>query len=92
MHEITNQPGAPHDRDDRLQGEVFAALSDWELEFETTGSELAYVVVRTLLKHLERNQGLACMIEFEEKLAEIISEEAAGLRKILNDDFLQRRH
>lgn len=82
-----NQQGATHDPDDRLKGEILAALSDWSAAYETEGLELAWTVHQMLMQHINRNQGLAAYIEFAEKAGAMMGKEADAIKEVIEKDY-----
>lgn len=78
--------GASQGPGDRLKGEVMASLSDWTAEYGLVRLELGWAVVNMLLKHVAREQPIGVYVEFIERLATILGEEAAGLREVLADE------
>ena len=80
------RPGTSQGPDDRLKGEVMASLSEWTAEYGLVRLELGWTVANMLLKHVSREQPIGIYVEFIERLADILGEEAKGLREILADE------
>jgi len=84
--------GATRDPDDRLKGEILAALSDWRATYGTVGLELAWTVHQMLMQFIRRQQGLAAYIEFSAKASEIMRDEATELAAVVEEDHRQQMH
>ena len=74
----------------RLKGEILASLSTWTVECGLTRLELAWSVSNMLLKHVGRTVTLDVYIEFIERLAAILGNEAKSLREVIHEDVRQR--
>ena len=84
--------GASRNPDDRLKGEILASLADWRQGYGTERLELGWTVLQALLKHIERTEGIAALIEFDERAAAIMADEAASLREVYEEDARARAH
>lgn len=83
--------GASADPRDRLKGELFATFSEMKASHGIGSSDLAWLTISVLLKHIEKHDGLEALIEFSGQAGAHLTENATGLIKIIEEDYLTRQ-
>lgn len=92
LGEYEDKRGASANLDDRLKGELLATFAELKSRYGTTRLELAWSAITALLNHVEKHEGLAEMVEFSERAADVLGDNAKEIRTILDDDHRKRAH
>ncbi|WP_147283788.1 hypothetical protein [Bosea caraganae] len=80
------------DRSTRLEGEILSSLCTWSAEYGLARLDLGWSVAKMLLKHVSRTMPLDIYIEFVERLAAVLGDEARAIRQVAEEDHRARLH